>query len=45
MDLITFVVSLGLILIYGTLLLILKSQGAHQRKVETLLTEIRDKVS
>jgi hypothetical protein len=48
MDWMIFVVTLIFLevcLIHGALFVMMKAQREHERKVETLLTEIRDKVS
>jgi hypothetical protein len=43
MEIMTFVILIGVALIDGKLWKIMKSQSEHNRKVEALLTEIRDK--
>jgi hypothetical protein len=43
MDWMTFIILIGVVLIDGKLWKIMKSQGEHHRKVEGLLSEIRDK--
>jgi hypothetical protein len=45
MTFLTFIICVEACLIHGTLFVMLKAQGAHGQKVETLLTEIRDKSS
>ena len=43
MEVMTFIILIGVALIDGKLWKIMKSQGEHNRKVEALLSEIRDK--
>lgn len=45
MDWATIIILIGVVLIDGKLWKIVKAQGDHNRKVEALLTEIRDKAS
>jgi hypothetical protein len=45
MDFMTFIICVVVGLIHGTLFVMMKAQRQHEQKVETLLTEIRDKVS
>jgi hypothetical protein len=42
MEIMTFIILIGVALIDGKLWKIMKSQRDHQRKVEALLSEIRD---
>lgn len=43
MEIMTFIILIGVALIDGKLWKIMKAQGNHHKKVEALLSEIRDK--